>query len=58
MSKETRRINIEIDKKLWHQVGIESAKLGITKKDFTTMALKEKIERIRVEESEEDEDDT
>lgn len=54
MSNDTRRINVDIDKKLWHEVGIESAKLGITKKDFTTMALREKINKINKESKNED----
>lgn len=50
MSNEVQRLTIDMDKKLWHQVGIESAKLGITKREFTTNALKEKIEKIRQKE--------
>lgn len=46
MSKETRRINIDMDSKLWHEVGIESAKLGITKKEFTIRALRDKVKKI------------
>lgn len=58
MSTETKRVNIDIDKKIWHQVGIESAKLDITKKEFTTQALIEKIERIRQAETEQQEEKT
>lgn len=49
MMADTRRINIDMDKRLWHQVGIESAKLGITKKEFTTRALQEKINKTKSE---------
>lgn len=58
MSKEQKRINIVIDKDLWIEVGIESAKLDITKKEFTTQALIEKIERIRQAETEQQEEKT
>lgn len=51
MTKKEQRVTIDINKELWHQVGIESAKLGIYKKDFLEKALKEKIERINNEEN-------
>lgn len=49
MAKETERKTIEIEKGLWHEVGIACAILGITKREFTNMALKEKLERIKKE---------
>lgn len=45
--KEERRISIDIDKDLWHQVGIQSAINGVLKKEYVKQALEEKIERDR-----------
>lgn len=44
-TNEIRRINIDISQELWHKVGIESAKLGITKKEFTERALLDKLKK-------------
>ncbi len=49
MSNEMKRITMDIDKKLWYQVGVESAKLDIKKREFVEMALREKIERLNEE---------
>lgn len=37
---EKQRVNMDIDKELWRQVGIKSAELDIQKKDIVEKALK------------------
>lgn len=37
-------IHIQLDRELWKQVGIESAKKDITRRDLVTEALKQYIE--------------
>lgn len=49
MDKEVRRITLDIDKRLWYEVGIESAKLDVTKREFVETALREKIEKLKEE---------
>lgn len=44
--EQEQRVTIDMNKELWHQVGIESAKLGITKREFTETALREKVNKI------------
>lgn len=46
MDKRVQRVTLLLDKELWHQVSIESAKMGIHKKEFVDIALREKINRI------------
>lgn len=40
-----RRINMDIDKNLWKEVGIKAIKEGITKKDLVTKALEEYLKK-------------
>lgn len=47
--KNERRISIDVDKELWHQVGIESAKKDILKKEYVKQALEEKINKEKKE---------
>lgn len=49
-NKETVRKYFDVDPELWRQVSIESAKLGIYKKDFVTRALENEIKRLREKE--------
>lgn len=48
--KEKVRKYFDVDPELWRQVSIESAKLGIYKKDFVTRALENEIKRLREKE--------
>lgn len=49
MANEMKRVNMDLPKELWYQVGVESAKLDITKREFAITALKEKLERLKEE---------
>lgn len=40
-----QRISIDIDKELWHEVGVQSAIKGIMKKEYVRQALEEKIKK-------------
>lgn len=40
-----QRISIDIDKDLWHEVGVQSAVKGIMKKEYVKQALEEKIKK-------------
>lgn len=40
-----KRVSIDIDKDLWHQVGVQSAKKGIMKKEYVRRALEERIDK-------------
>lgn len=46
---EIQRINVDIDKALWREVGICCAEQGTTKRAFMEDALEEKLERDRNE---------
>ena len=41
--KNEQRISIDIDKELWHEVGVQSAIKGIMKKEYVRQALEEKV---------------
>ena len=41
------RRTIDIDRTLWHDVGVASAMLGITKREFVEQALREHLEKTR-----------
>lgn len=43
--KNEQRISIDVDKDLWHEVGVRSAMKGIMKKEYLKQALEEKIEK-------------
>lgn len=45
MSKNEQRISIDVDKDLWHEVGVQSAVQGVLKKEYLRQALEEKIEK-------------
>lgn len=40
----TQRVNIDLDKALWHRVGVRAAEKGITKRELTETALKNYLE--------------
>ncbi|MDI9412902.1 MAG: hypothetical protein QM401_04950 [Bacillota bacterium] len=40
----TQRVNIDLDKGLWHKVGVRAAQEGITKRELTETALKNYLE--------------
>lgn len=42
---EIQRINVDVNKSLWREVGIRCAEQGITKRAFMEKALEEKLER-------------
>jgi len=44
-NKNEKRVSIDINKDLWHQVGIKSAVKGVSKKEYVQQALEEKIEK-------------
>lgn len=44
-----RRISIDVDKDLWHEVGVQSAIQGVLKKEYLRQALKDKIEKDKKE---------
>lgn len=43
--KNEQRISIDVDKDLWHEVGVQSAVQGVLKKEYLRQALEEKIEK-------------
>ena len=53
MAKE-QRINIDMDKALWREVGVLCAKQGVSKKAFTHEALRAYVERVSRELADED----
>lgn len=40
-----QRISIDIDKDLWHEVGVRSAIRNMMKKEYVKQALEEKLEK-------------
>lgn len=38
-----QRISIDVDRDLWHEVGVQSAIQGVLKKEYLRQALEEKI---------------
>lgn len=44
---ENQRINVDINRQLWQEVGIRCAEKGVTKRTFMEEALAEKLERDR-----------
>lgn len=45
LMNENQRINVDVDKSLWRDVGIRCAEQGVTKRTFMEQALEEKLER-------------
>lgn len=50
-----QRINVDVDKSLWRDVGIRCAEQGVTKRTFMEQALEEKLERDSAEQNDHDE---
>lgn len=48
--EKEQRVNIDINKQLWKKVGIECAKMGVTKKFFVQYALEKLLEEINIKE--------
>lgn len=48
--EKEQRVNIDINKQLWQKVGIECAKMGVTKKFFVQYALEKLLEEINIKE--------
>lgn len=41
---EKQRVNMDLDKELWKQVGIKAIELGMQKKELVELAIKKFIE--------------
>lgn len=42
-----QRISIDVDKNLWYEVGVQSAIMGISKKEYLKKALEQKVRQTK-----------